>query len=59
MNGDGKLELVIANRTNLAVLLGNGDGTFRTPVTYPLDGGTFSTGLALADFNNGAVDVGS
>jgi Putative Ig domain/PKD domain/FG-GAP-like repeat len=55
-NGDGKLDLVV---TNLAapgnpasaiteVLMGNGNGTFQSPVDYP-GGGSFVT---VADFND-------
>jgi hypothetical protein len=40
-NGDGKLDLAMSGlgnlqRGTLAVFLGNGDGTFQTPVTYSL-----------------------
>jgi len=35
-NGDGKLDLVVANRStnNVSVLLGNGNGTFQAAVSY-------------------------
>jgi hypothetical protein len=61
VNGDGKLDLVVANgcltpsncaysEGEVSVLLGNGDGTFRTAVTYSTYGqGTYS--LAVADLN--------
>src|SRR5207248_6261372 len=50
-NGDGKLDLVVSNPpgSNVAVLLGNGDGSFQSPATY-------STGyepiLAVGDLNS-------
>jgi hypothetical protein len=52
MNGDGKLDLVVSGSAQ-AVLLGNGDGTFKSPlVTYP------SGTSALGDFNgDGKLDL--
>lgn len=67
MNGDGKVDIVVASQfTNapplagvVGILLGNGDGTFRTPVSTstptPLEG---VRSLALADFDaDGNLDV--
>ena len=64
LNGDGNPDLVVANcgananancagaSGNVAVLLGNGDGTFQTAVPYHLGGGGFgSTSVAVADVN--------
>jgi hypothetical protein len=62
VDGDGKLDLVVANCSattgsctggggTVGVLLGNGDGTFQTPaVTYP-SGGATPFGVAVADLN--------
>lgn len=57
-NGDGKIDLATVSRPNSAVsvLLGNGDGTFQPPVTYPAGAG--STGAAAGDFNgDGKLDL--
>lgn len=61
VNGDGKPDLAVANlyptadcgsSTNctVAVLLGNGDGTFKPAVTYA-SGGITSRSIAVADVN--------
>lgn len=59
VNGDDKLDLVVANRcidngclveAVVAVLLGNGDGTFQAAVTYN-SGGLFTSSVAVADVN--------
>ncbi len=60
LNGDKKLDLVLTSplygsTTSVAVLLGNGDGTFATPVTYTLPVGPY---LSISDFNgDGAPDL--
>ena len=54
VNGDGKPDLLVANSESVGVLLGNGDGTFQTAVTYPA-GGWY---LAIADVNgDGKLDL--
>jgi hypothetical protein len=64
VNGDGKLDLIVANcgspsqtncvstsnSGNVAVLLGNGDGTFQAAVTYSL-GASGGSAVAVADVN--------
>jgi hypothetical protein len=57
VNGDGKLDLVVANGSggsaldgSVAVLLGNGDGTFR-PALVSDAGGTQTISVAVADLN--------
>jgi hypothetical protein len=59
VNGDGKPDLVVANRcidggclieAVVAVLLGNGDGTFQAAVAYN-SGGLFADAVAVADVN--------
>jgi hypothetical protein len=57
LNGDGKLDLAVANffvsqspsAAAVSTLLGNGDGTFQPAFTYPA--GKTNTFLAVADFN--------
>jgi hypothetical protein len=51
-NGDGILDLAIADGGNndVPVLLGNGDGTFGLPAYFP--GGPGVNGVAAADFNH-------
>ena len=58
-NHDGKLDLVVVNQDQdtLAVMLGNGNGTFATPVVHNLPPGV-PLQVAVADFNNdGNLDV--
>jgi hypothetical protein len=66
-NGDGKPDLLVANECavgsncastgSLGVLLGNGDGTFRTAVNYG-PGGQFPYSLAVGDVNgDGTPDL--
>src|ERR1039457_6315780 len=64
-NGDGKLDLAVANfgipccsgpRGSVAILLGNGDGTFQPPSHYAAGSNPLS--IATADFNNdGKLDL--
>jgi hypothetical protein len=57
-NGDGKIDLVVANNESneVVTLLGNGDGTFGPPNIHGLPG--TPTGLVVGDFNgDGILDV--
>ncbi|HUA14746.1 MAG TPA: FG-GAP-like repeat-containing protein [Verrucomicrobiae bacterium] len=66
VNGDGHADLVVANRCNnssnctngtVGVMLGNGDGTFQSALSYA-SGGLFAQSLALVDLNaDGKTDV--
>ena len=61
MNHDGKMDLLVTNlgytpSAQFSVLLGNGDGTFQTPVVFPDT--TILGGVALADLNgDGNLDI--
>ena len=61
-NGDGKADLAISvsdintGVSKLSILIGNGDGTFQTPVDYP--SGQQASSLTVSDFNgDGKVDL--
>ena len=57
-NGDGKPDVLIVSfsSTNLYIFLGNGDGTFRTPVITNM--GTSLSSVVVADLNgDGKLDV--
>jgi hypothetical protein len=67
VNGDGKPDLLVANgcassklcgtKGAVAVLLGNGDGTFQSAIEY-LSGGAYPYSLKVADLNgDGKLDV--
>lgn len=50
LNGNGKLDLVVADLNGLFVMMGNGDGTFQTPVLYTT--ACIPIFAATGDFNN-------
>lgn len=53
-NHDGHQDLAIAADLGVIVLLGNGDATFQSPLSNPLDSG----GIAVGDFNgDGNLDL--
>jgi hypothetical protein len=54
-NNDGNLDVVMTTGNGFTVALGNGDGTFQTPITTRTE---LSYSLAVADFNNdGNLDI--
>jgi hypothetical protein len=64
LNGDGNPDLIVINGAcpndvcydSVAVLLGNGDGTFQVPVNYATPPGPY--GLVIGDFNgDGKLDI--
>jgi hypothetical protein len=63
VNGDHKPDLVVANScwcgrdASVGVLLGNGDGTFQSAVTYD-SGGELAVSVVIADVNrDGTLDL--
>jgi hypothetical protein len=57
-NGDGKLDLAVANvgSNNVSILLGNGDGTFQAAVDY--GAGSNPDSVAVGDFRgDGKLDL--
>jgi hypothetical protein len=64
VNGDGRLDLVVANAgyagysSSVSVLLGKGDGTLAAKVDYAADSRPRPTSIALADLNgDGKLDI--
>ena len=59
-NGDGKLDLAVANygSNTVSVLLGNGNGAFAAATTYSTGGIASPIALAVGDFNgDGKLDL--
>jgi hypothetical protein len=59
-NGDGKLDLAVANSNDntVSILLGNGDGTFTPAPGSPVAAGGTPMALAVGDFNgDGKLDL--
>ena len=56
VNGDGKLDVVVANAGGVGVLLGNGDGTFQSALAYGT--GRELRSVAVGDVNgDGKLDL--
>lgn len=60
LNGDGNLDLAVANYNDntVTILLGNGDGTFSPAPGLPVNVGVNPAAVALGDFNaDGKLDL--
>ena len=57
LNGDHKLDLLFGNSTNfrndnsVAILFGNGDGTFQSPVVYAVAAGGSPSSISVTEVN--------
>ena len=58
-NNDGKMDLVVSNgNSTVSVLLGHGDGTFQSQMTYNTDPNGTAYAIAVGDFNgDGNADL--
>jgi hypothetical protein len=52
VNGDGRVDIIVANYTSndVSVFLGNGNGTYQTPLTFSVSSNP--TSVIVDDFNN-------
>ena len=60
LNHDGRLDIVVASASSdfVSVFVGNGDGTFASPVNYHVGAGSLPFGVALGDLNgDGNADI--
>lgn len=56
LDADGIADLAVAGTQNVAIFVGNGDGTFQLAATFPFD--YFTSGLRAADLDgDGLVDL--
>jgi hypothetical protein len=56
LNGDGFIDVAVANSNEVSVLFGNGDGTLQTPQTFAA--GDHPRAVTVADLNgDGALDL--
>jgi hypothetical protein len=61
-NGDGKADLAYCesdqNNGKLWIMIGKGDGTFKKPVSIPIQNGIYGFSFAVGDFNSdGKTDL--
>jgi hypothetical protein len=60
LNGQGNLDLIVANQNDNTIYIyqGNGDGTFKAPTVLQLPGGFAPSNIAAVDFNgDGHLDL--
>lgn len=53
-DGDGMADFAVVNGSNALIFLGNGDGTFKSPITVPSVGSS-PVGLGIGDFNRDGI----